>query len=89
MCRHAVFRADDLLALATTEELDLKRIKKDWLEASEAALDPIRRLPLEEAGCFYIGAAGDPVTPDPESVDFSSLVRHVGSIKGAVPKLIQ
>jgi hypothetical protein len=89
MRRHAVFRADDLRALTTTERVDLKALKNDWLEASESALELVRQLPLDEAGCLYLNAESNPVCPDPASLEFSKLIRHFGSVKGAWPRIVE
>lgn len=88
MRRHAVFRPDDLLALATTYPVDLRILKKDWLEASESALELVLRLPMDEAGCLYLDDKGAPVCPDPASSVFPRLTRHFGSVKGAWPRIV-
>ena len=87
MQRHAIFRPDDLLALATSQPVDLQSLKKHWLEASDSALQLISRLPMVEAGCFYLDASGKPVFPDPDSPHFGNLTRHYGSVKGAWPRI--
>jgi hypothetical protein len=89
MRRHAVFRPDDLLALTTTSPVNLHILKKDWLEASESALELILRLPMEEAGCLYLDSHGRPVCPDPGSPEFSRLTRHFASVKGAWPEIVE
>jgi hypothetical protein len=89
MRRHAVFRPDDLLALATTHPVTLQILKKDWLEASESALELVLRLPMEEAGCLYLDSQGMPSCPDPGSPEFFKLTRHFGSVKGAWPRIVE
>jgi hypothetical protein len=89
MRRHAVFRSDDVQALTTTESVDLKLLKHDWLEASESALELIPRLPLDEAGCLYLDVQTQrPVCPDPGSSAFGTHVRHFGRVKGAWPRIV-
>jgi hypothetical protein len=85
--RHACYtqEAIDLLYLRTP--LNVKALKRQWLEARQAAEALIRRLPPEEIGCLYLDAAGTPVPPDPASPQFPSLIRHFGSIRGAWPSV--
>ena len=71
------------LALAGRSEL------RDWLDASESALELIRRLPLDEVGCLYLDARSrEPVCPNPAAPDFSTHIRHYGSVKGAWPRVV-
>ena len=88
MRRHAVFRPEDLAAVITSRTLSLPSLKEQWLNASEAALELIRHLPLEDAGCFYLDATGQPISPDPDSANFAKLTRHFGSLKGAWPRIV-
>jgi len=88
MRRNAVFRPDDLLAVPTVQPVDLKRLKSDWMEASQAALDFIHAMPPHEPGCFFLNSAHQPVCPDPSSPEFPQLVRHYGSVKGAWPRIV-
>ena len=88
MRRHAVFRPDDLAAVITNEPLFLPALKEQWLNESESALELIRRLPLEHAGCLYLNANGVPVTPEPNRAGFAQLTRHFGSLKGALPRVV-
>jgi hypothetical protein len=87
--RQAVYRPEDLADLILTEPVTLPQLKQRWLEASSAALQLIGRLPLDEVGCLYLDAAGQPVCPDPSSPAFAQLTRHFGSVKGAWPRIVE
>jgi hypothetical protein len=87
MRRHSVFRPEDLAAIVTNEPLSLNVLKEKWLNASETALELIRCLPLEDAGCLYLDSNGRPVLPEPSAADFKKLKCHFGSLKGAWPRI--
>jgi hypothetical protein len=44
---------------------------------------------MNELGALYLGAAGQPVCPDPATPDFPKLTRHYGSVKGAWPRIVE
>jgi hypothetical protein len=48
----------------------------------------ILRLPATEVGCLYLKPDFVPVTPDPASAEFPTLIRHYGSIRGAWPVVV-
>lgn len=87
--RFAVYRDDDVRELRTSEPVDLRALKLRWIEASQAALDLFPRLPPAELGCLYLDPSGRPVCPDPASPDFPKLTRHFGSVRGAVPRIVE
>lgn len=83
--RHASYTQEAIDLLSLREPLDIKILKRQWLDAREAAESLVRRLPAEEIGCLYLKKAGIPVPPDPASPKFPSLIRHFGSLRGAWP----
>ncbi len=85
--RHAVYRPEDLGDLALAEPVTLPLLKERWLRASTEALGLIARLPIGDVGCLYLDAAGRPVCPEPDSPGFAVLRRHLGSVKGAWPRI--
>ncbi|MBI2438708.1 MAG: nucleotidyl transferase AbiEii/AbiGii toxin family protein [Lentisphaerae bacterium] len=85
MGRHAIYTDADLARLELARPLRLADMKRQWLQAQDQALRLVQSLPASELGCLYLGSNGRPATPDPELPDFSSLLRHWGSLKGAWP----
>lgn len=85
--RNAKFREPDLVSGYLARPVTLPDLKQRWLAAAAAAEDLFARLPAHEVGCLYLDPAGSPVTPDPHSGAFPSLIRHFGSVRGAWPKL--
>ena len=83
--RHAGYTQEAIDLLSLREPLDIKALKRQWLDAREAAEALIHLLPAEEIGCLYLDSAGVPVAPDPASPKFPSLIRHFGSLRGAWP----
>ena len=79
------FRPEQFRDLQLAAPLDLPGWKQTWLAASRAAESLLPRLPAEAVGCLYLDAAGNPVTPDPDSPEFVTLRRHYGSVRGAWP----
>jgi hypothetical protein len=59
------------------------------MEAIADAEALVGKLPPAEMGCFYLDRAGRPVCPDPASPEFPNLTRHFGSIKGALPRIVE
>ncbi len=84
--RHVRFRQEDLDREQLRTPLVLCELKRIWVAAVEQAESLFAALPAAEAGCLYLGASGTPVSPDPASGEFSSLIRHFGSLHGAWPK---
>ncbi len=83
--RHACHTQEAIDLLSLRVPLDIKELKRQWLNARQAAEDLIRHLPPKDLGCLYLDAAGIPVAPDPASTVFPSLPRHFGSVRGAWP----
>lgn len=83
--RHVAYSQADLDRLSLREPLDLKSLKKTWLQALEDAQRLVETLPPDEVGCLYLDAKQTPVRPDPASGEFSTLTRHQGSIRGTWP----
>jgi hypothetical protein len=83
--RHMKFREEDMAGVDLTSPVSLIDLKESWLKAVEAAEALIARLPLAEVGCLYLDSSFSPVSPDPASPNFASLIRHYGSVRGAWP----
>ena len=85
--RNTKFQAANLVSGHLAHPVTLPDLKERWLEAASAAEGLFARLAAREVGCLYLDKAGSPVTPDPGSAAFPTLVRHFGSQRGAWPKL--
>ena len=59
------------------------------MEAIADAEALVANLPPAEMGCFYLNREGRPVCPDPASPEFPKLTRHFGSIKSALPRIVE
>ena len=84
--RHTACSQADVDRLSLREPLDVRALKKKWLQALEEARDLVDALPPGEVGMLYLDGK-KPVTPDPRSNCFEALVRHEGSIRGAWPSV--
>jgi len=84
--RHARFQESDLKGEMLARPLDLRELKKQWLETRERAERLCLGLPEDELGCLYLDSDNKPVTPNPDDATFTNLKRHRGSIRGAWPK---
>jgi len=87
--RLAIYREEDVREVKFNEPIDLRELKVRWMEASQAAMELIAKLPPSELGCLYLDATGHPVCPDPDSPVFPSLSRHYGSLRGALPRIVE
>jgi hypothetical protein len=85
--RHVCFQESDLGGEILARPFDLKDLKRQWLEARERAESLVLRLPEHELGCLYLDTENKPVTPDPDNPNFTCLRRHLGSLRGAWPKI--
>jgi hypothetical protein len=85
--RNTRFQEADLLSAYLAQPVTLPTLKQRWLEAADEAENLFPRLPAHEVGCLYLDSAGSPVTPDPASGLFPTLIRHFGSVRGAWPKM--
>ena len=83
--RHSAYTQVDVERLSLREPLDLTVLKRSWITALDDARQLIAALPAEEVGCLYLDTDQNPVTPEPTSREFSALVRHRGSVRGAWP----
>jgi hypothetical protein len=83
--RHTVYHQKDLDRLSLTEPVEIGRLKTEWLAAAEAARGLVVGLPPEDVGCLYLDAVGNPVTPEPSSRAFATLIRHWGAVHGVWP----
>ncbi len=84
--RNTKFRQADLASEHLARPVALPDLKERWLAAASEAEDLFTRLPAREVGCLYLDKAGAPVTPDPGGEAFPTLIRHLGSLRGARPK---
>lgn len=87
--RQARLAGQDVSQLRLTEPVDLRALRRRWMDASESAFVLIEKLPVTERGCLYLDATGKPVCPDPGSPEFPKLTRHYGSVKGAWPRVME
>ena len=85
--RHTFHSPEQIKQVTLNRPLDLVCLKREWLQIIEESEALVAKLPLNEVGCFYLNAGGNPVCPNPESADFSKLIRHFGSVKGAWPRI--
>jgi hypothetical protein len=84
--RFARYRQADIDSLHLTHHLSLPELKGKWTIAIEAGRQLVESLPAGEVGCLYLNPqTHQPVTPDPASSAFSSLLRHQGSVGGSWP----
>jgi hypothetical protein len=83
--RHAAYAQADVDRLSLREPLDITVLKRTWLGALSDARRLVAGLPPDEIGCLYLGPDQKPVTPDPASDQFRSLIRHTGTIRGTWP----
>jgi hypothetical protein len=85
--RHVCYQDSDLLAELLARPIVARDLKTQWLTAKERAQNLFPRLPAKDLGCLYVDGDNKPVTPDPDNVNFSSLKRHRGSVRGAWPTI--
>ena len=83
--RHTRYQQSDLETANLTRPVDLQTLKMNWVDARERAEKLCVELPREELGCLYLDQDRKPVTPDPSSEHFPSLIRHFGSPRGSWP----
>jgi hypothetical protein len=84
--RFARYRQADIDSLHLTQALSLPELKAKWTAAIDEGRDLVEKLPAEEVGCLYLNPeTHQPVTPDPTSSAFPSLLRHQGSVGGSWP----
>jgi hypothetical protein len=83
--RHAGYQDSDLRTQNLVRPVELKALKRHWIEARGNALDLFDQLPADELGCLYLDQNNKVITPDPVSSDFPKLLRHKVSVRGAWP----
>ncbi|MDD4102897.1 MAG: nucleotidyl transferase AbiEii/AbiGii toxin family protein [Kiritimatiellae bacterium] len=83
--RHTAYTQADVDRLHLKAPLDLKVLKRTWLDALSEAQKLAASLPTAEVGCFYLNRQLVPVNPDPSADAFPLLLRHRGSVRGAWP----
>jgi hypothetical protein len=59
--RHSRFQESDLKSENLVQAVDLKELKKQWLQARCRAEELFERLPEEELGCLYLNKDNAPV----------------------------
>ena len=85
--RHSRYQEGDLKGEHLVRPVDLRELKRQWLEARARAERLCEQLPAEELGCLYLDPDNRPVTPDPAGPDFAKWTRHFGSVRGAWPTI--
>jgi hypothetical protein len=85
--RHSRYQDSDLKGENLASPVDLREQKRQWLAARDRAERLWERLPPEELGRLYLGAANQPVTPDPGRPEFPERNRHFGIVRGARPTI--
>jgi hypothetical protein len=85
--RHSRYQESDLRGENLVRPVDLRELKRQWLEARTRAERLCEELPSVELGCLYLDADRNPVSPDPSSPDFPKWTRHFGCVKGAWPRI--
>ncbi|MBY0524999.1 MAG: hypothetical protein K2R98_16455 [Gemmataceae bacterium] len=85
--RHARYQDSDLKGEHLVRPVDLRELKRQWLEARSQAELLFEQLPANDLGCLYLDNASDPVTPDPTRAEFPALKRHFGCVRGAWPRI--
>ena len=86
--RTSKYRPEDLQNVQLARPVSLAELKQKLLGAVRAAEELIARLPASEVGCLYLDGAGEVVTPDPRSPEFSGLTRHFGTWRGSWPRVV-
>jgi len=85
----ARFRPEDMAMIEFAEPRTPEELKRQWIAASADAERLVELLPKDELGCLYVGADGEPASPDPDdSRAFAALVRHRPTVGGAWPKIV-
>jgi len=86
--RHTAYTQADVERLQLKAPLDLKLLKRTWLDALSEAQKLVASLPTAEIGCFYLDQTQALVNPDPSADAFPLLIRHCGSVRGAWPTVV-
>jgi len=86
--RHTAYTQADVERLQLKAPLDLKLLKRTWLDALSEAQKLVAALPTGEIGCFYLDQTQALVNPDPSADAFPLLIRHFGTARGAWPTVV-
>lgn len=89
MRRTSRYAPEEIAQSGLTQPPDLRAMKTALLDATFAAEALFAKLPVEELGCLYLDAAGQPVCPDPDAPEFAQLTRHYGTLRGAWPRIVE
>jgi hypothetical protein len=81
--RTARYRQDEVDELALTEPIDATALSREMKAQIEEATEFVDRLPLDDLGCLYLDAEGNPTAPDPARLQ--EYRRHFGSRGGHWP----
>ena len=84
--RRGRVREEDLARLDLALPIDLRRLKKDWLEALDSVEDFVASRPPDEIGCLYYSASRRGFV-DPRGVGDS--VPHFGRPGGVLPRIAE
>jgi hypothetical protein len=85
--RQTKFRESDLVQEKLAWPTTLSDLKSKWLQAAASAEALFKELPAAEVGCLYLTPTLAPVSPRPGEPEFSRLIRHYGSLRGAWPTI--
>jgi hypothetical protein len=86
--RHTRYQPEELAEVRLREPVSLAALKVEWLGMLQSARALVEALPAREVGCLYLDADGLPAAVDPTTPEFTTLIRHWGSLKGAWPKAV-
>lgn len=85
--RSTRYAPEEILQVKLSEPADLPRLKVALMKAATESEELFSKLPASEMGCFYLNRDGQPVCPEPAKPTFGTLVRHFGSVRGALPRI--
>ena len=88
--RKGSYRPEDFRHLEITEELDLIKLKSEWLAATEEAEEFINRRPADEIGClYYCTKTKEFVAPSGSTPlkNLNDIEAHYGRPGGVLPKV--
>jgi predicted nucleotidyltransferase component of viral defense system len=85
MSRNSKFRHEDFESFELSQPVDLKAIKRQWIDALSKAREFINVLPPETVGSLFL-FAGKPIAPQEGILNGCQI--HQGAIHGAWPVLV-
>jgi hypothetical protein len=83
--RRGRIRAEDLARLDLAEPVDLRALKREWLEALDSVEPFVASRPPEEVGCLYYSASRQGFVDPREAND---AVPHFGRPGGVLPRIM-